>query len=94
MDSSDKEEAKLTKIYDAKVWTQLLVEDGIIVEINHNTEWEKFEHFSEMLVVSDDSENIMPFIEHSMMVVVAHTQRYIDDIVEAYLFRELHDLAY
>jgi hypothetical protein len=28
-----------------------------------------------------------------MMVLVAHTQRTIDDIVEAYLFRELHDLA-
>jgi len=29
-----------------------------------------------------------------MMVLVAHTQRSIEDIVEAYLFKELHDLAY
>jgi hypothetical protein len=28
-----------------------------------------------------------------MMVLVAHTQRTIDDIVEGYLFRELHDLS-
>jgi predicted GTPase len=94
MDSSDREEAKLTKIYDAKIWTQILIKDGAVVEINHNKEWDKFEKFSEILVVCDDSENIMPFIEQSMMVVVAHTQRYMDDIVEAYLFRELHDLAY
>jgi hypothetical protein len=36
----------------------------------------------------------MDFINMSMMVLVAHTQKTIDDIVEAYLFRELHDLAY
>jgi hypothetical protein len=35
----------------------------------------------------------MEFIDNQMMVLVAHTQRTIDDIVEAYLFRELHDLA-
>jgi len=29
-----------------------------------------------------------------MMVLVAHTQRSIDDIVEAFLFRELNELAY
>jgi len=27
-------------------------------------------------------------------VLVAHTQKTIDEIVEAFLFRELHDLAY
>jgi hypothetical protein len=36
----------------------------------------------------------MQFLEMSMMPLVAHTQRSIDEIVEAYLFRELHDLAY
>jgi len=94
MDSTDVDEAKLTKIYDAKIWAQLLVEEGEVVEILHHKEWDKFEHFSEMIVVSEDGENVMPFMEYSMIPVVAHTQRSIDDIVEAYLFRELHDLAY
>ncbi|SMP87742.1 hypothetical protein SAMN06314019_10272 [Epsilonproteobacteria bacterium SCGC AD-311-C15] len=49
---------------------------------------------AETVVVMNDNEYVWPFMELSMMVLVAHTQRSIDDIVEAYLFKELHDLAY
>ncbi len=94
MDSEDVQEASLTKIDDAKVWTQLLIENGEVVEVNHNTDRDAFENFSEAVVVINDSEYVWPFMEQSMMVLVAHTQRSIDDIVEAYLFKELHDLAY
>lgn len=94
MDSEDVQEASLTKIDDAKVWTQLLIENGEVVEVNHNTDRDAFENFSEAVVVINDNEYVWPFMEQSMMVLVAHTQRSIDDIVEAYLFKELHDLAY
>ena len=94
MDSEDVQEASLTKLEDVKIWAQLLVEHGEVVEITHSSEKESFENFSECVVVANDSEYVWPFMELSMMVLVAHTQRSIDDIVEAYLFKELHDLAY
>lgn len=94
MDSDDVQEASLTKLEDVKVWTQLLVEHGEVVETAHASEKDGFENFSECVVVENDSEYVWPFMELSMMVLVAHTQRSIDDIVEAYLFKELHDLAY
>jgi len=94
MDSEDVQEATLTKIEDVKVWAQLLIEAGELVEVNHNADKDAFENFSEAVVVTNDNEYVWPFMEKSMMVLVAHTQRSIDDIVEAYLFKELHDLAY
>ena len=94
MDSEEVQEAKLTKIDDAKVWAQMLVEEGQVVEILHSQEKDGFENFSEAVIVVNDNEYVWPFMELSMMVLVAHTQRSIDDIVEAYLFKELHDLAY
>jgi hypothetical protein len=94
MDSSDIEEAKLTKVLEAKVWAQLNIEDGAVKEIAHSERFDGFENISEAVVLISDGENPMPFLEYSMMPLVAHTQRYIDDIVEAYLFRELHDMAY
>jgi len=94
MDSDDTEEASLVKINDVKVWTQLLIEEGRVVEINHNADKDAFENFSQIAIVIDDNEYVWPFIEQNMMVLVAHTQRNIEDIVEAYLFKELHDLAY
>ena len=94
MDSEDVQEASITKLDDVKVWAQLLIEDGELVEVNHNTDKDAFENFSEIVIVVNDNEYVWPFMEKSMMVLVAHIQKSIDDIVEAYLFKELHDLAY
>ena len=94
MDSDDVNAAKLTKVADAKIWAQLLIEEGVVVETLHNERYDGFEKYSECAVVTHDGESVMDFLNMSMMVLVAHTQRSIDDIVEAYLFRELHDLAY
>ena len=94
MDIEDVQEASLVKLEDVKVWAQLLIEDGQLVEVAHSDNQDGFENFSECVVVANDNEYVWPFMEKSMMVLVAHTQRDIDDIVEAYLFKELHDLAY
>jgi len=94
MDVEDTEEAKLVLLNDVKVWTQLQIEEGRVVQIKHSSQKDGFDNFSECVVVINDNEYVWPFIELSMMVLVAHTQRYIDDIVEAYIFKELHDLAY
>jgi len=94
MDSDNIEEASITKLEDVKVWTQLRIEDGELLEVNHNSENDEFNKFSETIVVNNDKEYVWPFMEKSMMVLVAHVQKSVDDIVEAYLFKELHDLAY
>ncbi|PHQ65737.1 MAG: hypothetical protein COB99_02375 [Sulfurimonas sp.] len=94
MDSDEVQEASLTKLEDVKIWAQMLVEEGQLVEITHSSDKDSFEKLSECVVVANDNEYIWPFMEKNMMVLVAHTQRSIDDIVEAYLFKELHDLAY
>lgn len=94
MSSDDASLSSLSKVADAKVWTQLLVQNGQIVETNHASDKDSFTNLSECVVVVDESEYVWPFMEQHMMVLVARTQRSIEDIVEAYLFKELHELAY
>ena len=94
MDSTDVQEAEITKVLEAKTWAQLRIEEGELVEVLHSDTFDGFEEWSEAAVVCADSEPVMDFMNMSMIVLVAHTQKTIDDIVEAYLFRELHDLAY
>ena len=94
MDSTQVQKAKITKVFEAKVWTQLRIEEGELVEVLHNEKYDGFEDWSEVAVVVSDAEPVMDFINMSMTVLLAQTQRTVDDIVEAYLFRELHDLAY
>ena len=94
MDKENVDEGKLTKINDAKVWAQLHIEEGRLQDVKFAPTSDGFEAFSEGVVVRDDNEYVWPYMELSMIVLVAHTQRYIEDIVEAYIFKELHDLAY
>ena len=94
MDSEDIEEASITKLDDVQVWCQILIEDGELKEVIFSNEKDSFENFSECVVVINDNEYVWPFMELSMLVLVAHTQQYIEDIVEGYIFKELHDLAY
>ena len=94
MDSDDLEEAKLCKINDVVKWVMIVLEEGQVVEILFEDKRQDFQIIGETVVVFDDNEYVWPFIEEQMQVLVAHTQRYIDDIVEAYLFKELHELAY
>jgi len=94
MDSDDVEEASLVKLEDVKIWAQLLIVEGVLVSVKHSNDSSGFEKFNDAVVVINDNEYVWPFMELGLMVLVAHTQKSIDDIVEAYLFKELHDLAY
>ena len=94
MDTQDSDEGTISKINDVKCWAQILLEEGEVVEVAFNEDKDAFSNFSEVLIVMDDTEYVWPFIELGMMVLVAHTQRSIDDIMEAFLFRELNELAY
>lgn len=94
MNSEEVQEAEITKVLEAKTWAQLRIEEGELVEVLHCKRYDGFDDFSEAVVVCSDAEPVMNFIDMSMMVLVAHIQKNIDEIVEAYLFRELHDLAY
>lgn len=93
MDGDDTQESELTGILTAAQWATVEVEEGRVVEINFYPDRSALETPCDAVIVTNNYEPVMEFLDQQMMVLVAHTQRTIDDIVEAYLFRELHDLA-
>jgi len=94
LSAEDKESARLVPMNEAKFWAQVKVEEGKVQGIKFASSWEEFEEFSDFVIVDNDKEYVWPFIEQNMIVLVAHFQKSIDDIVEAYLFKELNELAY
>lgn len=90
----DTQESTLVPIALATHWATVEIEEGRVVEINFYTDRTQIDALLDAVVIVNDFEPVMEFIEQQMMVLVAHTQRTIDDIVEAYLFRELHQLAF
>jgi len=93
MNGDDTQESELVGILSVTHWATVEVDEGQVVEIKFYTNRSEIEGWLDAVIVTGNYEPVMEFIDQQMMVLVAHTQRTIDDIVEAYLFRELHDLA-
>ncbi len=93
MDGDDTQESELSSILEASFWATVEIEEGRVIEINFTKDRTQIEGFIDAVIVKNNYEPVMEFVDQQMMVLVAHTQRTIDDIVEAYLFRELHDLS-
>jgi len=93
MNGDDTQESELVGVLSATYWATVEVDEGRVVEINFYKDRSEIEGLIDAVIVKNNYEPVMEFIDQQMMVLVAHTQRTIDDIVEAYLFRELHDLA-
>ena len=92
MDNNDPKIAKLTKINDAKYWAQILIDDGKLADIKFEIDKDNFNNFSEAVVVENDHEYVWPFMEENIAVLVAPYQETLDEVIEAFIFKELHDL--
>lgn len=93
MNGDDTQESELVSINDIVFWATVEVEEGRVIEINFYKDRLEIDGWLDAVIVVGNYEPVMEFIDNQTMVLVAHTQRTIDDVVEAYLFRELHDLA-
>lgn len=94
MNSDDTQEGLLVPLNDVVKWALVDLEEGQVVEIKYADDRASFDEWIDVVVVTGDNEYVWPFMEEQITVLVAHTQRSIDDIVEAFLFKELHELSY
>lgn len=93
MNGNDTQESELVSINELVFWATVEIEEGRVIEINFYKDRSQIEGWLDAVIVIGNYEPVIEFISNQTMVLVAHTQRTIDDVVEAYLFRELHDLA-
>lgn len=94
MDSDNTQEGRLVALNDVVKWALVTLEEGQVVEVIYADSRETFNEWIDAVVVTSDNEYVWPFMEEQIMVLVAHTQRSMDDVVEAFLFKELHELAF
>ncbi len=88
----DKKDGKLTNIDKVKVWAMYELQEGKIQEIKYFDDWQDIDEFIDCVVVADRRDYVWPFFEQSIPVLEAPTQREIDDVIEAFLFKELFEV--
>jgi hypothetical protein len=85
------EEKKLCPLKSNSSWAVVTLDVGKTKNINFYTKEEKIESFSVYIVVVNKNEPINDFLLEGIGVLIAPMQKEIEDIIEAYMFRELHE---
>lgn len=89
---NNKDEARITLLNDVKHWAYIEMGEGEMSKCEFFDNREDIQEWVECVVVKNDKEYVWPFMEENIMVLIAPEQNTIEEIVSAYMFRELHDL--
>ncbi len=92
VDECDVEEAKITLLDDVKYWLLIEFFEGKTIESEFYQNRSEITDWVDVVVVKNNKEYVWPFMEDGIAVLIAPTQMYVEDIMEAYLFKELHDM--
>jgi len=93
LDSNIEDEAKLTKLNDAQFWGLMVMEEGRMQSLDIYETQDEITDMIDCVIVQNETEYVWPYMEQNIAVLIAPTQRYIEDIVEAYIFKELYDMS-
>ncbi len=82
--------AKISVIADAKAWALIEPKSGDM-EIFQTKE--EIKNRADYIVIKDKNEDIEEFLDEGIDILIAPFQESVEDIVEAYMFKELYELG-
>ncbi len=92
IDKKDFEEAKIEQICRKNVWILIKMDGGKISKYSFLDNWKDADELIDYLIVKDRDEDVEEFLDEGIDILMAPLQNYIEDIVEAYNFKELHEI--
>ncbi len=92
VDSQDKENAKITKVIDAKYWALVEMDGGTTKSISFYDKREDFTDWVDFIIMKDKYESYMEFMDEGMMVLCIREEETITEIIEAFVFKELDEV--
>ena len=93
VDSTNRDECIIASIEENKSWAFVKLEEGKISEIEFVNRREEILEWIDAVVVINDQEYVWPFMDEGIIALVAPTQKSIDEIIEGFLFKDLHDFS-
>jgi len=93
LDGKNTDESQLTNLDKVVAWGLVDLQEGKVQKIDFYTTWEEIEEFFDCVVVADKGDYVWPFMEQSIPVLEAPMQRSIEDVIEAFLFKELYEVT-
>ena len=94
LDCKDPEQAKLVTMDQAKTWGLITFDEGEVKKIDFFDTREEINEFVDYAIVAKQGEPIWPMIEENIFVLVAREGADIDEVMEGFKFKELHEASY
>lgn len=92
VDGDDKKLSKITTVFDVKKWALVVFDDGLIQEVSFYDDRATIEaDWIDFIVLENKFENYLDFMNEGMMVLVRRGEETIEDIMEAFRFKELDE---
>ena len=87
------DEKKLCTMEKNSSWAVASLDEGKIKNLQFFKTREEITEFTDYVVVISKEEFVSDFFIEGIGILIAPMQRDIEDIVEAYMFRELHEVT-
>ena len=87
------DEKKLCSMEENSSWAVVTLDEGKTKDLKFFKTREEIKEFTEYVVVISKDEFVSDFFLEGIGILIAPMQRSIEDIVEAYMFRELHEVT-
>ena len=93
VDSKNRFECIISSIEENDAWAFVTLDEGKISSVEFFDRREDISCWIDAVVVINDLEYVWPFIDDGIIALIAPTRKSIDEIVEAFLFKDLHDFC-
>lgn len=93
VDSKNRHECVISSIEENKAWAFVTLDEGKITNIEFFDRREDITVWIDAVVVINELEYVWPFMDEGIIALIAPSQKSIDEIVEAFLFKDLHDFS-
>ena len=95
VDGTDPKQAKVTKVYDRKQWALIDFAEGRVQSVTfHDDRSQTGAGWIDFVILADKFENYLDFMNEGMMVLCVREEETIEEIIEAFKFKELDEVGY
>ncbi len=93
VDRRDEKVGEITKLIDVNSWALVDFDKGEVQSIKFFDKREDFSDWVDFIILANKFESYIDFMNEGMMVLSVREERTIEDIIEAFKFKELDEVG-
>jgi len=93
VDGTDEKLSKVTKVIDVKKWALVDFDEGEVKSIRFFDKREDYSAWVDFIILENKFETYIDYMNEGMMVLCVRKEETIEDIIEAFKFKELDEVG-